>query len=384
MTDGDSPFPHFTVRAEGYDRGEVDAYIAQLQGEVGELRSAAEADERSAVVDSRLHDPEGAVTRIVGAAQEMADRVTHDAQVEADRLRAEAEEQASVTVADADARAAQLMADIETRTAEVRAEGIAAARTAIRVERDKAVAELGQIRRVRDDIRAEAVELKAALDRYARQSTDAAEALAAAADGPLMTFDLPEFVPADVALAGVFDEQDEDVEFASSTLAAVEDTPDDLSAARDEEEAESPDEGSWLFEAEDEVPAPSVLPTSDTMVWGDDDEVAAPGLEAVGDDDEEWFSSDLGDDEPLADVISIDSDQGEALPSDSDAVVGAFSGAFLSEVRAAADDEVAAPSEDDPEDSDRFLSELRGVTGAGQIDEGDVDDDAADRFFDVD
>ena len=107
MTDGDSPFPHFTVRAEGYDRGEVDAYVAQLQAEVGELRSAAAADERSAVVDSRLHDPEGAVTRIVGAAQEMADRVTHDAQVEADRLRAEAEEQASATVADADERAAK-------------------------------------------------------------------------------------------------------------------------------------------------------------------------------------------------------------------------------------------------------------------------------------
>ena len=131
MTDGDFPFRSFTVRAEGYDRGEVDGYVAQLQGEISELRRVAESSTRDGGVDARLHDPEGAVTRTLAIAQETADRVLHDAQVEADRRRAEADEQATTTIADADARAAKMMADIETQTAEVRAQGIAAARTAI-------------------------------------------------------------------------------------------------------------------------------------------------------------------------------------------------------------------------------------------------------------
>lgn len=408
MSDDDFPFRSFTVRAEGYDRGEVDAYVAQLQGEISELRRAVESPSAAPAVDARLHDPEGAVTRTLAIAQETADRVLHDAQVEADRRRSEADEQASSTVADAESRAAKMMADIETQTAEVRAQGIAAARAAIQVERDKAVAELGQIRRVRDDIRSEAVELKSVLDRYSRQALEASEVLSAASSGPLLSFDLPDFVAADVALAGVVDED----EFAADppTLSAVDTSPADAvpayEADDDDDEptwaeapAASPEPDlSWLDDGDDSDGADasddepeSGFADDAAPIWSDDDPEGEPAASmADGDDDgdagedDDWFSSDVAeidDDEPLAEVIALDPE----LPSDLDAASDASSGAFLAEVRAAADDPVALPAESEESvASDRFLSELRGVTDAPNIEDGDIDDDAADRFFDSD
>jgi F0F1-type ATP synthase membrane subunit b/b' len=394
MSDGEFPFQNFTVRAEGYDRGEVDAAIGRLQAEITEQRRALEAATPASTVDARLHDPEGAVTRTLAIAQETADRVLHDAQVEADRRRSEADEQAAGTIADADARAAKMMADIETQTAEVRAQGIAAARSAIQVERDKAVAELGQIRRVRDDIRAEAVELRSVLERYARQANEASEILGAAAAGPLLASQLPDYVADDVALAGVLGDDE------------VEDP------VRAEEVLDSTDAASWTSEDPAEVAVASTVVSEASfdddiasadaggdLVWGDDDvdvaddayavaEVDEPAVvEAAADaDDDDWFGSDE-DDAPLADVISIDGDSdGEAaeLPSDLDDTSSASSGAFLAEVRAAADDDTVMlpPESEGADDSDRFLSELRGVTDPVNLDDAELDSDVADRFFD--
>ena len=92
MTEGEFPFRSFTMRSEGYDRTEVDSYVGELQSEITEQRRALEAAAHSGDGDTRLHDPEGAVTRTLAIAQETADRVLHDAQVEADRRRAEADE----------------------------------------------------------------------------------------------------------------------------------------------------------------------------------------------------------------------------------------------------------------------------------------------------
>lgn len=396
MSDGEFPFQNFTVRPEGYDRAEVDGAIGRLQNEILEQRRALDAATPSDTADARLHDPEGAVTRTLAIAQETADRVLHDAQVEADRRRSEADEQAAATIADADARAAKMMADIETQTAEVRAQGIAAARSAIQVERDKAVAELGQIRRVRDDIRAEAVELRSVLERYARQASEAGEILGAAAAGPLLASELPDYVADDVALAGVL--EDEEMGHSSDSS---ESAPAEPLGGYDDNDAPVDDASAMA---------------ADDLVWGDDDTSSEPVDDAPGsvvavhdqDDvdvhedivdadivdedlvDEDWFGTDE-DDAPLADVISIDGDTAvidddiDDLPSDLDAGSSASSGAFLAEVRAAADDSVTLPPESEgADDSDRFLSELRGVTDAVNLDDAELDTDVADRFFDGD
>jgi len=107
MTDGEFPFRSFTLRSDGYDNDEVDTYIGELQTEITELRRALETATPSggSHADTRLHDPEGAVTRTLAIAQETADRVLHDSQVEADRRRAEADEHATSVIAEADERA---------------------------------------------------------------------------------------------------------------------------------------------------------------------------------------------------------------------------------------------------------------------------------------
>jgi len=327
--------------------------------------------------------------------------VLHDAQVEADRRRSEADEQSAATIADADARAAKMMADIETQTAEVRAQGIAAARSAIQVERDKAVAELGQIRRVRDDIRAEAVELRSVLERYARQASEASEILSAAAAGPLLASELPDYVADDVALAGVLadDEIDEPAE-AESVARADAALESDAVGWLDDDDAPVSVAASLADDDDDDVVTRDAAP--EDLVWGDDDaadEAAPAPVAAVADSDDDWFGTDE-DDTPLADVISIDGDSadddgsladldtddaGDDLPSDLDAGASASSGAFLAEVRAAADDTVILPPESEgADDSDRFLSELRGVTDPVDLDDAELDSDVADRFFDGD
>lgn len=324
MTEGEFPFRSFTMRSEGYDRNEVDTYVGDQQNEIVELRRALDTATHASAGDTRLHDPEGAVTRTLAIAQETADRVLHDAQVEADRRRAEADEHATDVIADADQRAARLLGDMEAQAAEVREQGVAAARSAIQVERDKATAELVQVRRVRDDLRTEAVDLKSSLDRYRSQAREASDALAAAASGPLTSVDLPDFIDDDVALAGI-----------SSTTGSASNVLD-----LDGIETASNDDGGFLRAVDD---------TDDLSDLVDDNE-----------------------DDELADVISIDADL-----SDDD---GAFGGTFLAEVRAATDDDDVTLAPEN-EDSDRFLSELRGIADDAP---DDLDSDVADRFFEDD
>lgn len=324
MTEGEFPFRGFTMRSEGYDRDEVDAYVGELQSEIAEQRRALAAATHISGNDIRLHDPEGAVTRTLAIAQETADRVLHDAQVEADSRRAEADEHATVVVADADERAARLLGDIEAQAAEVREQGLAAARSAIQVERDKATAELAHVRRVRDDLRIEAVDLKSSLDRYRSQAREASDSLAAVAAGPLMSVDLPDFIDDDVALAGISSAADSGDDVADQDLVH-----------------------------EDDVAFGSSVPDDATY------------LHAVDDIDDSQSTED-----DLADVISIDA-EGDDDAEDS------FGGSFLAEVRAAAEDVVTLAPEND--DSDRFLAELRGIADDS---EGGLDSDVADRFFD--
>ena len=326
MSEGDFPFRSFTMRSEGYDRNEVDDYTEELRGEIVELRRASEsaASGASPEGDARLHDPEGAVTRTLAIAQETADRVLHDAQVEADRRRVEADEQAMTTMADAEARATKMLADVEVQATEVRDQGIAAAQSAIKVERDKAMAELAQVRRVRNDLRAEAIDLKAAIDKYRNQSREASDRLAAVASETLMSMDLPDFVDDDVTLAGVIETSHSDAGDEGVHLQAVE---------------------------------------------GD-------GGSDVGEDEADGF----GDADPDEERETAADDDGgyDDLPSDLDDAGAGGTGTFLTEIRAAADDTVSLPAEED-NDSDRFLNELREVASA---EDGELDSDAADRFFD--
>ena len=95
-------------------------------------------------------------------------------------------------------------------------------------------------------------------------------------------------------------------------------------------------------------------------------------LRAVDDTDDLSDLVDDNEDDELADVISIDADL-----SDDD---GAFGGTFLAEVRAATDDDDVTLAPEN-EDSDRFLSELRGIADDAP---DDLDSDVADRFFEDD
>ena len=374
MTEGDFPFRSFTMRAEGYDRAEVDGYVSELQAEIVELRRALDtATPASSGGDARLHDPEGAVTRTLAIAQETADRVMHDAQVDADRRRAEADEHATTVVTEADERAARMLSEMEAQAAEVREQGVAAARSAIQVERDKAMAELAHVRRVRDDLRTEAVDLKSALDRYRSQAREASDTLAAASSGPLMSLDLPDFVDDDVVLAGIVstDDGDEDDESAAVELAAAPDYEPDFDEAEPQFEAAPIEDLDDIEDIED-----IELETDEDASFADID-----------------ASLDIEPDDELADVIAIDGDMADFDADDiddapefdevSDAPSG---GAFLAEVRAAAadDDDVSLAPEDeaDGDNPDRFLSELRGLS----LDDDDdgLDSEAADTFFDDD
>lgn len=366
MTEGEFPFRTFTMRSEGYDCEEVDGYMSELRSEVAELRRALDAATLagSGVADARLHDPEGAVTRTLAIAQETADRVLHDAQIEADRRRAEADEQAAATISDANERAAKMMADTETQTAEVRAQGIAAARSAIQVERDQAIAELGQIRRVRDDIRNEAVELKSVLERYAGQARDASDSLAATASGALLTFDLPDFVADDVALAGVVDAG----ELGDPAPVAAVAAPPAAAPAAAAPVAPAPPPADWSPAtqpppAEIAQPAPIGAPVSDSQpTW-------STGAEDVG-------SVAASSSDGLADVIAIDGDPVVAASAEvADSAAGG--GTFLAEVQAAADEDLIDLDAEHVGESDRFLSELRGATDGPE-------DGAGDIFFDND
>ena len=350
MTEGEFPFRNLTMRSEGYDQSEVDSYVSELQKEIVEQRRALDAATATTSTDARLHDPEGAVTRTLAIAQETADRVLHDAQVEADRRRSEADEHATTVIADADERAARLLGDMEAQAAEVREQGVAAARSAIQVERDKAMAELAHVRRVRDDLRTEAVDLKTSLDRYRSQAREASDTLAAAASGPLASLDLPDFIDDDVVLAGI-----------TSSVGA-----------------------------DSEEPADAVVNDFEDSATMFDDVVFADDAEG-GDEDDGGFLravDDAGEAEPLAgdelaDVIAIDAETTEYTEAADDTGTGDFGGTFLAEVRAASDSDEHVGLGDAPasDESDRFLSELRGIADDAP---DDLNSDVADRFFDDD
>lgn len=357
MTEGEFRSRSFTMRAEGYDRSEVDSYINELQRTIAELRRAADPAPSGAASAVRLHDPEGAVTRTLAIAQETADRLLHDAEVEAERRRVSAEAHATSVIAGADERAARLLADMEVQAAEVREQGIAAARSAIQVERDKAMFELDQVRTVRDALRSEAASLKTALDGYRSQARDAAEVLSDAASGPLTSIDLPDFVDADAAVASSSTEPAEASDASAPrtvvTAAADEPASGGLDAAADES-ATDVAAGGHLRAVDD---APVVVAAEAT-----DDAALAAVISIADTADDDIADDDMAnDDEP---------------DDDADASDG-LGGTFLAEVRAAAEEDVALAPEDD--DSDRFLSELRGIAGRD-----DDTDDAADRFFDGD
>ncbi len=367
MTEGEFPFRSFTMRSEGYDRPEVDSYVDELQGEITELRRAIEtAAQSGSGSDTRLHDPEGAVTRTLAIAQETADRVLHDAQVEADGRRAEADEHATSVIADADGRAARLLGEMEAQAAEVREQGVAAARSAIQVERDKAMAELAHVRRVRDDLRSEAVDLKGALDQYRSQAREASDTLAAVSTGPLMSLDLPDFIDDDVVLAGI----------AARTDAVVGDrvdpttAPEYLGSEGEEDDDDDAEYDDTEYDDSDEHEADGSRSDDETTrLHSVDGPAEAKPLFAADDDAHDGW----------AEVISIDGDEEEEDDDDDDHDPDSgFGGTFLAEVRAAAeDDDVALAPEND--ESDRFLSELRGI--AGNADD-ELDSDAAETFFD--
>ncbi|MDH3753568.1 MAG: DivIVA domain-containing protein [Acidimicrobiia bacterium] len=108
----------FSQRLRGYDIEEVDAFHAELIADIKALQRALEdarsrtdgPDDRPERSESRsrpetparLHDPEGAIQRMLAVAQRTADEAVRDAKLEAAKAIADAEDRADKTVSESE------------------------------------------------------------------------------------------------------------------------------------------------------------------------------------------------------------------------------------------------------------------------------------------
>ncbi len=165
----------FNERFRGYDVAEVDAYIdrvakaaALVQGRIAELERRAEAAEAHTTGLSGADPVEAggeSLTKMLLLAQRTADAAIDEAQAEAAEIRRQADDHASLVVAEAETDRRRMLAEAE-----------AAVEESVRTERERVVAEVGELERYRafltDDI--------AILERHLEQARDAIGASAAA------------------------------------------------------------------------------------------------------------------------------------------------------------------------------------------------------------
>lgn len=164
----------FREKFRGYDPDEVDAFLEQVGTAIGQLQSRLKAALEQAQAagrsqppaqtpsePGRLHDPDGALQRVLLAAQETADKVVHDAEAEA-----------ATMLADAEQKSSSLMTDAEEHSEKVRTAASAEARRALEEARAPLMTEIADLRTDRERLHGEVTALERYLD------TERADAIA--------------------------------------------------------------------------------------------------------------------------------------------------------------------------------------------------------------
>jgi len=146
----------FRQKVRGYDPDEVDAFLEQVGTAIGQLQARLQAalqqsGSQPPSEPGRLHDPDGALQRVLLAAQETADKVVYDAESEATTMVREAEQKSSAMIAEADAHSEKVLAAAATE-----------ARRALEEARQPLLAEIEDLRSDRERLNGEVV----ALERY--------------------------------------------------------------------------------------------------------------------------------------------------------------------------------------------------------------------------
>lgn len=145
----------FRIRARGYDRDEVDAFLDRLADQVeADAARRKELEQRLAALEAELtasRDRETTLTRTLVTVQDAADRAHADAHAEVAALRTATERELLTTRERAAAEAAQVRADAEREAEELRSrlreiQGLDAA------HRDQLRAHLEEQRRALDEI----------------------------------------------------------------------------------------------------------------------------------------------------------------------------------------------------------------------------------------
>jgi DivIVA domain-containing protein len=115
----------FRLRARGYDRDEVDAFLDrladQVEADAARLRSV---EQRASALEAELaavREREATLTRTLATVQDAADRARADAEAEVATLRTATERELSQTRAEAQAEAADIRSAAEHEAAELRA-----------------------------------------------------------------------------------------------------------------------------------------------------------------------------------------------------------------------------------------------------------------------
>ena len=164
----------FSQRLRGYDIDEVDAFHAELVREIAQLnRQLTEVAERSTdagrsaaspsprrsqerpVGDTRLHDPDGAIQRMLAVAQRTADEVLSEARGDAEHLVAEAEAHAAAVTSEADAHSAKVTSEADQQRRLIVTEAAAEARRLAEAARSELLAEINVLEGRRDALLAD-------------------------------------------------------------------------------------------------------------------------------------------------------------------------------------------------------------------------------------
>ncbi len=151
----------FNQRLRGYDVDEVDAFHAEILGDIAEMQRAlddayaagtAPASSSKPAQSStpvRLHDPEGTLQRMLAVAQRTADESVREAKLDGAK-----------TIANAEQRAAKIDAECEQQRTAIVSSATAEARRVAEATRAPLVEEIAGLEQRRDELIADMVALE--------------------------------------------------------------------------------------------------------------------------------------------------------------------------------------------------------------------------------
>lgn len=376
----------FSRKSRGYDPDEVDRFVSSVRQEMSELHARVrqlQSGRGGAAVGAtdatgKLHDPDRAVERMLGAAQQTADRVVFEAEAEAHRLVGEAEVAAERRIADANSAAKTRMAEVEAQGERIRREAVTEARRVVEETRQPLAREVKRLRDARDSLRSEVEALKRFLNDHRSRVREVSEQLRILSDDPeaLRVSDLPNPVTVDVDLSDEFS-----VNTASPAVAETPPAPTASPApAPAVAVAPTPAPAPAPTATPAAAPSPTPAPTASTAVAP---AAAAATLPVV----------------TLEDIATADDAEEAEEPAWSDDKPGrVISGAFANrlddesasdDVADTADEPVAAAEADVPGSGlpqsgtagDNFLDQVRKASQNEEGEAGEDDEAAMTNFF---